>query len=319
MSLLGGLVAQALHLALMLGLAPGLAGLIRWMKARLLNRAGPPPRLAYRDLVRLMRKQTVRPESSSFVFAAAPVVAAAASVLAAALVPSFSRGMTSEPLADLLVIAGLLALARGALILGAMDAGSAVGGIGASRVAAYAAFAEPAMLLVAVTLAVLLGTTNLDQLSALLQPGGGASHAPLGLASVALVASALAQLGVGPIASASSAAEPAMLFEALTHEHGGRDLALLEFGAAVRLITWFSLIAALFLPAFIAPASAFPLGWLIGLAAWAGKLALLAGALALAEASMARIGVARSPGILGAAILLGLLAATLVALGEGLT
>ncbi len=318
MTLLSGLVAQALHLALMLGLAPGLAGFVRWLKARLLHRAGPPPRLAYRDLLRLMRKQTVRPQSSSFVFAAAPVVATAASVLAAALVPSFARGMTTAPLADLLLIAGLFALARSALVLGAMDAGSAVGGIGASRVAAYAVFAEPATLLVVVTLAVLLGTTNLDQLTGLLQPGGVAAHAPLGLALAPLVASALAQVGVGPIAGAASAAEPAMLFEALTLEHGGRDLALLEFGAAVRLITWFSLIAALFLPAFTAPAAAFPLGWLIGLAAWAVKLTVLAGAVALAEAAMARLGVARVPGVLGAAIVLGLLAAALVALGEGL-
>ncbi len=318
MSLLAGFLAQALHLALMLGLAPGLAGFVRWLKARLLHRAGPPPGLAYRELLRLMRKQTVRPESSSAVFAAAPVVAAAASVLAAALVPSFARGMTAEPLADLLVIAGLFALARSALVLGAMDAGTAVGGIGASRVAAYAVFAEPATLLVVVTLAVLLGTTNLGQLSALLQPGGVASHAPLGLAFVALAAGALAQIGAGPIGGASSAAEPSMLFEALALEHGGRDLALLEFGAAVRLITWFSLIAALFLPGFIAPAASFPLGWVIGLAAWAGKLAVLAGVLALAEAASVRIGVARVPALLGGAILLGLLAAALVALSEGL-
>src|SRR5258705_182651 len=47
---------QLLHMALVLALAPGVTGIVRKLKARLLGRQGPPVIQPYRDLVRLLRK-----------------------------------------------------------------------------------------------------------------------------------------------------------------------------------------------------------------------------------------------------------------------
>ncbi len=146
-------------------------GCIRRLKARLLGRVGPPLLQPWRDLLRLLRKQPVMAENASWLFAAAPAGCLAAIAAAAALVPSFALGMASAPLADLLVIAGLLALARCILALAAMDVGTAFGGIGASREMTFAVFAEPALLLVIFTLALLAGTTNLDVIAACLREG----------------------------------------------------------------------------------------------------------------------------------------------------
>ena len=72
-----------------------------------------------------------------------PAVSFAAIAAAALLVPSFALGMTLAPLSDLIVIAGLLTLARCTLALAGMDVGTAFGGIGASRDMTFATFAEP--------------------------------------------------------------------------------------------------------------------------------------------------------------------------------
>ena len=143
--LLVGVLIQLVHVALLLAAAPLLVGLIRRIKARLVGRAGPPLMQPYRDLLRLARKQPVLAENASVVFRAAPLASFAATAAAAALVPSFALGMATAPVADLLVIAGLLTIARVALALAAMDVGTAFGGIGASREMSFAAFAEPAL------------------------------------------------------------------------------------------------------------------------------------------------------------------------------
>ena len=178
--LLTGLAAEILHLGLMLAAAPLLIGCIRTLKARLLGRVGPPVMQPWHDLIRLARKQPVLAENASFLFAAAPTIGFAATLAAAALVPSFALGMSTAPVADLLVIAGLLALGRCTLALAGMDVGAAFGGIGASREMSFAVFAEPALILAIFTLTLLAGTTNLDGVAAVLREGSSGLRVSLG-------------------------------------------------------------------------------------------------------------------------------------------
>ena len=137
------------------------------MQARLAGRTGASPLQPWRDLLRLLRKQTVLAESASNVTIDAPVVCAAATAVAACLVPSFTLGMTLAPFADLLLIAGLLMAARASLALAAMDAGTATGGMAASRTMLLGCLAEPALLLVLFVLALLAGSLDLDVVAAM--------------------------------------------------------------------------------------------------------------------------------------------------------
>ena len=77
-------VGQAM-LALLL--APGLAGLIRWMKARLQNRRGAPFWQPYLELRKLFGKEVVVSRNASWLFRAAPFVIFSTTVATAALVP----------------------------------------------------------------------------------------------------------------------------------------------------------------------------------------------------------------------------------------
>ena len=117
MQTLGGIITQLLHLALMLALAPFVVGGIRWLKARMMGRRGASPLQPFRDLAKLLRKRPVLAENASAVSEVAPYVALIATITAAALVPSFAHGMLLGPVSDLVLIAGLLALARVALAI----------------------------------------------------------------------------------------------------------------------------------------------------------------------------------------------------------
>ncbi|MCK8785384.1 NADH-quinone oxidoreductase subunit H [Roseomonas sp. NAR14] len=319
LSLLGAVLAQILHVALVLVAAPFLLGVLEWLRARLLGFRGASPRQPWRDLLRLLRKRPVLAESASWISRAAPYAAVAATAVAAALVPGFARGMALAPLSDLLVVAGLLGVARVALALAGMDAGTAFGGLGAAREMAFAAFAEPALLLAAMSFAILTGSTNIDFIATAFAGGAPGLRVSLALALLALLAVALAENGRIPVDNPATHLELTMVHEAMLLEASGRHLALWQYAAALRLLLWLALLNALFLPYGTAPAAAGPLAWVVAAVLWAGRMLLLAAALAVFERAIAKMRVFRVPEFLGAALLLGLLGAVLLFVSTGLT
>jgi formate hydrogenlyase subunit 4 len=311
-TLLGAILAQAMHIALMLAAAPLLVGGIRWLKARMMGRVGAHPLQPWRDIVKLLRKRPVLAEGASWISRAAPYIGAAAALAAIAPVPSFARGMLFAPLGDLILIAGLLALGRVALALAGLDVGTAFGGLGAAREMSFAALAEPALLLVVLILSMLAGSTGLETIAAGFQEGGIGLRVSLALALIALLAVAVAENARIPVDNPATHLELTMVHEAMLLEASGRHLALWEAAGALRLTLWLALIAAVFLPFGTAPAGFAPLGWAVGIVLWVAKMAALALALAAFESAIAKMRVFRVPEFLGVAVLLGLLGAILL-------
>jgi formate hydrogenlyase subunit 4 len=307
-----GVLTQLLHLALVLAAAPLVVGGVRWLKARMTGRIGPHPLQAWRDILKLLRKRPVLAGNASWISRAAPYVAAGTAVAALALVPSFARGMALAPLADLVLIAGLLALGRIALALAGLDVGTAFGGLGAAREMSFAALAEPALLLCALCFAILAGSTGLEQIAATFQDGAVGLRVSLALAFIALCAVAVAENARVPVDNPATHLELTMVHEAMILEASGRHLALWEAAGALRLTLWLALIAAVFLPFGAAPVGFAPLGWILGALAWVAKMAGLVLALAAFESAIAKMRVFRVPEFLGAALLLGLLGAILL-------
>lgn len=307
-----GVLTQLLHIALVLAAAPIVVGGVRWLKARMMGRVGAHPLQPWRDVLKLLKKRPVLADNASAISRAAPYVAAGAAVAALALVPSFARGMALAPLADLVLVAGLLALGRVALALAGLDVGTAFGGLGAAREMSFAALAEPALLLCALCFAILAGSTGLEQIAATFQDGAVGLRVSLALAFIALCAVAVAENARIPVDNPATHLELTMVHEAMILEASGRHLALWEAAGALRLTLWLALIAAVFLPFGAAPAGFAPLGWIVGILAWVAKMALLAFALAAFESAIAKMRVFRVPEFLGVALLLGLLGAILL-------
>ena len=315
---LASLLAQLLHALLVVALAPLLVGFVRWLKARLMGRRGPPITQPWRDLAKLLRKRPVVAADASAITHAAPHLACAAALLAALLVPGFAHGMGLAPVADLLLLAGLLAAARVALALAGMDAGTAFGGMGAARALGFSAFAEPVLLLCILVLAMIAGTTNLDAMVLALRDGGVGLRVSLVLIAIALLAVALVENGRMPADNPATHLELTMVHEAMLLEASGRHLALWEMVAALKLLVWMALLSALFVPWGVAPAVGGPGAWAFGLAAWLAKLFALCAALAVFESAIAKLRVFRVPEFLGAALLLAALAVALLFVSTGL-
>src|SRR5512146_2208648 len=162
---MGKLVAQA---GLLVLLGPLVTGFVQKLKARLQCRRGASAWQPYRDLSKLLRKGTVQSNTASPFFRAVPVLVLAATVTAAAMVPVLwaPEGPAALPLGDAILLVALLALARFLLAVGALDAGGAFGGMGASREMTVGLLVEPALMLAVFSVAVSGGTTDRNGLAA---------------------------------------------------------------------------------------------------------------------------------------------------------
>jgi formate hydrogenlyase subunit 4 len=311
------LVVQGVQMVLVLLLAPLLTGFVRKVKASLLRRQGPPVVQPYRDLLRLLKKEVVLAENASWLFRVAPYLIFAATWVAAALVPTFAAGLMFSWTADLIAIIALLASARFFLALAGMDVGTSFGGIGASREVMIASLAEPAMLLIVFTLALVAGSTQLSSIAAFMTSPEVGLRVSLGLVLIALIMVAIAENARIPVDNPATHLELTMVHEAMVLEYSGRYLAMIEFAASLKLLLYVSLIACLFAPWGLAVAGAGPAAYALGALAYVAKLAVGAFLLALFETAIAKMRVFRVPEFLGAALMLGLLATLLLFVSRG--
>jgi formate hydrogenlyase subunit 4 len=316
--LISDLLIQGAQMLLVLAIAPLVTGLVRSLKARLLRRQGPPIFQPYRDLARLLRKEATLAHNASWLFRATPYLVFSATWIAAALVPTFAAGMIFSWSADLIAIVALLGGARFFLALAGMDVGTAFGGIGTSREVMIAALAEPALIMIVFTVALIAGSTQLSTITTFMASPEVGLRVSLGLALIALIIVALAENARMPIDNPATHLELTMVHEAMVLEYSGRHLALIELTASLKLIVYMSLIGCVFLPWGVAQATGGRDALLLGAAFYLGKLLASAVALAMFEVTIAKLRVFRAPDFIGAALMLGLLATLLRFVSEGL-
>jgi len=312
------LLTQFAQMALVLLLAPLLTGFVRKLKARLLRRRGPSVFQPYRDLLRLLRKEVVLAENASWLFRAAPYLIFATTWVAAALVPTFATGLLYSWSADLIAVIALLGSTRFLLALAGMDIGTSFGGIGSSREVMIASLAEPAMLLIAFTLALVAGSTQLSTVADFMNSPEVGLRVSVGMALIALVMVAIAENARIPVDNPATHLELTMVHEAMVLEYSGRHLAMIELASYLKLLLYVSLIACLFAPWGLAPPGASLTAFAWGAVAWFGKLAVAGTLLALFETAIAKMRVFRVPEFLGAALMLGLLATLLMFVSKSL-
>ncbi|MGE5163453.1 MAG: respiratory chain complex I subunit 1 family protein [Sphingobacteriales bacterium] len=311
MALIRDFAFQGVQMLLVLLLSPLLTGFVRRMKARLLRRQGPPLLQPYRDLVRLMRKEVVLADSASWLFRVIPYIVFAGTWVAASLVPTFRGGLLFSWSADLIALIALLGSARFFLALAGLDVGTSFGGIGSSREVMIASLAEPAMLMIMFTLALIAGSTQLSTMAAYMASGEVGLRVSLGLALLALIMVAIAENARIPIDNPATHLELTMVHEAMVLEYSGRHLALIDLASELKLLLYLSVIGCLFTPWGLAEPNAGAATIAISIATYIAKLAASGILLAVFETSIAKMRVFRVPEFLGAALMLALLATLL--------
>jgi formate hydrogenlyase subunit 4 len=301
------MIRSVVACALALLLAPLLPGIVNRAKAFFAGRRGPPLLQLYFDLAKLLGKGTVYSRSATWVLRAGPVVGLAATAACLPLLPlGGAPGLAAFP-GDLFLFAYLLGLARFATILAALDTGSAFEGMGASREAWFSTLAEPALLLGLAGLAAYTGKLSLSgmfigaQLRLVLGPAGPAVI----LIGAAFLLVFLAENSRIPFDDPNTHLELTMIHEVMVLDHGGPDLALIEYGSALKMWVLGGLMVDTLIPLHSGR-------WPADLGIALGGLALLAAATGVIESVMARLKLRRVPQALVMASVFSILALILV-------
>jgi formate hydrogenlyase subunit 4 len=299
--------------ALLVLLGPLVTGFIQKLKARLQCRQGASLWQPYRDLAKLLRKGTVQSDTASPFFHAIPVLVLAATVTAATMLPVLwmPNGARLLPAGDAILLVALLALARFLCAIGALDAGGAFGGMGASREMTVGLLVEPALMMAVFSVAVAGGTTDLGDLAARRGTLEALSwQAPDLLALFALLILAVAETGRIPVDNPDTHLELTMLHEGMLLEHSGPGLACIVLATHTKQLVVLTLVSALFFPLGLAR------GWgapemALALVAFAVKVLALATFLGVVESSYAKLRFFRVPQFLGLGLVCAFLALAL--------
>ena len=284
-----------------------LTGLIQRVKSLWSGRRGPPLLQPTYDVLKLFRKSPVYSATATPLFRIAPWLFLVTACASAAVVPLLG----SEPIAsfpfDFVWFAYVWALGRVALMLAALDTGSAFEGMGSAREATFSTVLEPVLFLVAAALCSRSGAHSL-QLALRFEAAEG-SFLLTTCAVLALLVVLQVEASRMPVDDPSTHLELTMVHEVMVLDHCGADLAAIQIGSAIKLFVGSSMIAALLNP-WAASGGALALGAQLVLSA---LVAVFVGTI---ESLVARLKLRLVPNYIALALGLGALALLLGAWGR---
>ncbi len=300
----------ALQVIVMVILAPIVVGCTRQARAKLEGRVGAGVLQPWRDLRKLMVKEPIRANGKSLVLVGAPLVAVGSGLMLCALFPLIGVQSLSLIPNDLFVVVTVLLIGTAALGLLGLGAGTAFGGMGASRHMMIAALVEPTVLVAIYALSVPVGSSSLSRIllgrlntpTEIINPAGV-------LAVVALVIAIVAETGRLPVDNPGTHLELTMVHEAMVLESSGRDLGWLELASWLRMSALLGLVANLLIPWGVATTTSV-VALLVGTAAIAVKVLCVGLLLGAVEVFIAKLRLFRVPELLAGSFVLALLAVT---------
>ena len=266
---------------------PLLLGVITRTKAAFGGRKGAPYLQLYYDILKLLKKDAVYSETTTWVFKAGPVVTLSATAAAALLVPF---GNHSAPLAfsgDMLLFAYLLGLTRFFTTLAALDTGSSFEGMGAAREVTFSCLAEPTLFFALVTLAKMSGSLSLSGMLTFSSPSAWAGAITI-LLTVSLFIVLLSENCRIPFDDPNTHLELTMIHEVMVLDHSGPAFGYILYAAAMKL---FLFAAVFFNIAMPLKTGLFLVDWLLFIV---GML-VIAVAVGVTESVMARLRLTQIP------------------------
>jgi formate hydrogenlyase subunit 4 len=303
---MNSILLQLLQNTLVLLLAPLFVGWVNQCRALLQNRSGPGVLQPYRKLVKLFHKDAVLAHNASPLFRFTPYILFVSMWLAASLVPVIATDLPLSPSVDVIALVGIFALARVFISLAAMDIGTSFGTLGARREMLVGFLAEPALLMVFFSAALISQSTSLVTIVETLAHKQFVIYPSLAFAAIAFVMVLLAENARIPVDNPSTHLELTMIHEAMILEYSARHLALIEWASALKLLAYTTIGFALFMPWGIAETGkleALPLA--LGMLLL--KLLVAGAGLALLETVSAKMRIFRVPEFMGTAFLLAVL------------
>ena len=240
-----------------LGILLGLLykGVDRVLAARMQARVGPPVTQPFRDVRKLMMKESIVPASAvRWLFNLMPVIALASSMLILLYLPVFGLAPVLEGHGDMLLILYMLLFPSLAIVIGGFASGSPYATVGAQREMVTMISYEFPLAIAVISVAWLMAVAGTGMavfsLSTITSVPVWSLVGPLGAAGLLVLFFVMllvmpGELGTIPFDVAEAETE---LAGGVLVEYSGRNLALFYLADAVKMIVMASVIIALFLP-----------------------------------------------------------------------
>lgn len=273
---------------------PLLLGVITKTKAAFAGRRGAPYLQVYYDMFKLLQKNSVYSETTTWVFKAGPVITLSATFIAAMLVPLGNHSAPVSFSGDMLLFAYLLALTRFFTTIAALDTGSSFEGMGAAREVTYSCLAEPALFFALITLARISGSLSLTGMLTFSSPSTWAGAITI-LLTVSLFIVLLVENCRIPFDDPNTHLELTMVHEVMVLDHSGPAFGYILYAAAMKLFLFGAIFINVALP--FRTGNAFA-DWLIFIVG----ILVLAVAVGVTESVMARLRLTQIPLMLITAI-----------------
>lgn len=291
---ISGFIGQLFAILLALALAPLLTGWVNQCRAWLQSRSAPPLLQPYYMLHKLFQKDVVLAHNASSLFRTAPFVIFGCMLLACAIIPSLSTDLPFAPAADTLALVGVFGLARIFVSLAAMDVGTSFGSLGGRREMLVGFLAEPALLMVIFTTAMISQSTSVATIVETLAHRDFIIYPSLAFAGIAFTMVSLAENARVPVDNPATHLELTMIHEVMVLDHSGPDLALLQYAGALKTALLGALVVRV-------SASGLPLPPALALALMVPGLAAYAIGIGVVESGVARFRMQRVPQLVVAA------------------
>lgn len=229
----------------LLAVAPLFSGFSRVMRAWMHNRRGPGVLQEYRDIAKLLKRQSVAPAASGPAFRSMPYLFTGGLLVITTALPVVTLASPMGAAGDLITVIYLFAVVRFVFAIAGLDTGSTFTGLGASRETVLGVLVEPILLLGLWVAALVAGSTSLGAITARVLHWPGSSSLTLILAGLACAFATYIEMGKLPFDMAEAEQE---LQEGPLTEYSGAALGVLKIGISLKQLVVLQLFLGLFFP-----------------------------------------------------------------------
>ncbi len=243
------MLIKLLNLIILLIVPFLMMGVIQKTKAFWAGRKGVSLFQPIYDFIRLLKKDMVVSNTTSFVFRLTPIITFATVVAASIFVPMATGSALVNITAGFIIFAYVLGLGKFFALLGAMDTGSSFEGMGASREVCFTSIVEPAFFMIIASIMALTGNYTFDSLALILEKAGSYGVLITIFVVAALFLMILIEGSRVPVDDPTTHLELTMIHEVMILDNSGCDLALLTWANSIKMLLISSLIANILIPA----------------------------------------------------------------------
>ena len=310
MPILPDWLIQVLQVLTVVLLGPLVTGAIARAEAIVQQRRGPSVLQPYRDIWKLLHKETVLPGPAGPVFRIAPYVSFAAYATVPMLIPVLTNfSLPLGYMGDILGGGLILALGSFVVSLAAIDSGSPYAQLGSSRLRTFGALNEPTVIFVIFVVALTTHTDLPYAMAATIRESAAVWIRPSHLlVMAAFFMVVLNETGRIPVQSHGSTLEFGMIEEGRVLEHSGPGLAFLRWGSSVKQLVLYVILVNIL----VAPwglAATHHLGDVaLAILVLFGKCLVVGAAVVVIESSFAKLRLYKIPEFTVASFLLAVLA-----------